>query len=226
AGIAPNKFLAKIASDWRKPNGQFEVDPEEVGPFLRELPVEQIWGVGKRTAEKLHRLGTRTCGDLQRWDMASLTREFGKFGVRLHQLCRGEDDRMVQPDRERKSLSNERTFSEDVETLTEGQERLIRLLEELNDDLARQPDREISSCVVKLKFSDFQTTTVERAGKRVVTEVYQALLEEGWSRRDGRGIRLMGAGVKFAPSSGGQNQQELFEGGDLAGKEGRDQVSS
>ncbi|MEM7010896.1 MAG: DNA polymerase IV, partial [Verrucomicrobiota bacterium] len=108
AGIAPNKFLAKVASDWQKPNGQFEIGDDDVAEFVQQLPVRKIWGVGKRTAEKLERLGAKTCGDLQRWPLNDLTREFGKFGVGLYHLSRGQDDRQVNPDRERKSLVAER----------------------------------------------------------------------------------------------------------------------
>ena len=106
AGIAPNKFLAKIASDWRKPDGQFEIRQEDIESFLRDLPVEKIWGVGKRTAKKIHALGAQTCGDLQGFTILELDRRFGRFGQELFNLCRGIDSRRVNPNRERKSVSN------------------------------------------------------------------------------------------------------------------------
>ncbi len=209
AGIAPNKFLAKIASDWRKPNGQFEVRESEIAGFMVDLPVREIWGVGKRTAEKLERLGAKTCGDLQTWDLSRLTRDFGKFGVELYQLCRGEDHRPVRVDRERKSLSNERTFSQDLTTLEECRGTLDPLLEELVHDLEKIEDLQIAKSFIKLKFNDFQTTTAECAASSVLPEIYENLLNEGWERRRGRTVRLIGAGVRFATSGEGGEQLEL-----------------
>lgn len=212
AGVAPNKFLAKVASDWRKPNGQYEIRPEDVPEFMMDLPVRRIWGVGKRTAEKLEGLGVRTCGDLQRWELRRLTREFGKFGVDLFQLCRGEDERPVVPNRERKSLSNERTFAEDLERVEEGRTQLAVLLEELRAELAGPADeRRVVKCFVKLKFHDFRTTTVECAGTGAEDWVFENLLEEGWNRGKGRRVRLLGAGVRFADVASGGTQMQLFD---------------
>ncbi len=210
AGIAPNKFLAKVASDWNKPDGQFEIREEEVVAFMAELPASRIWGVGKRTAERLHALGVRTCGDLQRWDLPALTREFGRFGVDLFRLCRGLDDRPVVPDRERKSLSVERTFPEDVESPDQGWERLEEILGELVADRdSAHADRRLVKSFVKLKFSDFRSTTAECPARAVSPDTYARLFEEAWSRREGRGVRLIGAGVRFAPAQGHAEQLEL-----------------
>ena len=110
AGIGPNKLIAKIASDLKKPNGQFEVKPEDVPAFMQELPVRKLWGIGEVTGQKLEKLGIATCGDMQRLSRIALQQHFGKFGIELYDLCRGIDDRPVEPDRERKSLSNEETF--------------------------------------------------------------------------------------------------------------------
>jgi DNA polymerase-4 len=200
AGIGPNKFLAKVASDLNKPNGQFEIAPDEVDSFMTALPISKIWGVGKRTAERLQALGARTCGDLQGWGIATLTREFGKFGVELYHLCRGRDERLVTPDRERKSVSNERTFAEDLEELGEALEKLDVILEELAGDLRlRHGGRRIAKSFVKLKFSDFQTTSAECAARALEPGAYAALLEEAWARRGRRTVRLIGAGVRFVP---------------------------
>ena len=87
AGIAPNKFIAKVASDWNKPDGQFVVRPQDVDAFVAALPVKKIFGVGKVTAARLNRLGVNTCGDLRAWSVADLTHEFGSFGASLHHLC-------------------------------------------------------------------------------------------------------------------------------------------
>jgi len=199
AGIAPNKFLAKVASDLNKPNGQYEVLEAEIPAFMQDLPATKIWGVGKRTAERLEALGVRTCGDLQCWKLPALTREFGKFGLDLYQLCRGQDDRLVLPDRERKSVSTERTFSEDVTSLHDGMEKLESILEELTADLASgHTDRRIAKSFVKLKFSDFRSTTAECAARSVEPDAYGRLLEEAWSRRGEQNVRLIGAGVRFA----------------------------
>ncbi|MDP4850029.1 MAG: DNA polymerase IV, partial [Verrucomicrobiales bacterium] len=131
AGIASNKFIAKIASDWRKPDGQFEVRDEEVADFLAALPVEKIWGVGKATATRLHEAGISTCGMMRERSEMELVQRFGKFGSSLYRLCRGIDERVVNPNRERKSLSNERTFRENLTSVEEGLERLEDLITEL-----------------------------------------------------------------------------------------------
>ncbi|HEX3421396.1 MAG TPA: DNA polymerase IV, partial [Candidatus Udaeobacter sp.] len=104
AGIGPNKLIAKIASEINKPNGQFEVKPEQVADFMKDLPVRKIWGIGEKSERKLEELGAKTCGDLQRFSRPDLVKVFGKFGLELSDLCRGIDDRTVEPDRPRKSL--------------------------------------------------------------------------------------------------------------------------
>ncbi len=200
AGIAPNKFIAKIASDWRKPDGQFEVAPDEVADFLADLPVEKIWGVGKATATRLHEAGIPTCGAMRERSELELVRRFGKFGSSLYRLCRGIDERTVNPNRERKSVSNECTFRENLNSVDEGLEKLEEILAELRDDLeGRYEEREIRECVVKVKFGDFQTTSAQRAADRVEPEVMRELLAEAWERGRGKSVRLIGAGVRFRP---------------------------
>ena len=127
AGIGPNKLVAKIASDLKKPNGQFEVKPEEVGEFMAALPVRKIWGIGAVTEQKLEKRGITTCGELQRFSRLQLQENFGKFGAELYDLCRGIDERPVEPHRERKSLSTEETFATDLETLAACEEKLEEL---------------------------------------------------------------------------------------------------
>src|SRR5213082_4147330 len=136
AGIAPNKLIAKIASAMRKPNGQLEIIATEVARFMENLPVREIWGIGEKTERRLQELGVRTCGDLQKFYRPELVDLFGKFGSELFDLCRGIDDRSVEPDRPRKSLSTEETFVSDLETLAECEQRLGELFEELMADLA------------------------------------------------------------------------------------------
>lgn len=198
AGIAPNKLIAKIASDFNKPNGQCEVTSEQIPEFIDVLPVRKLWGIGAVTEQKLERLGVVTCADLQRFSRGELCEHFGKFGLELFEQCRGIDHRPVEPDRERKSLSNEETFSSDLRTLADCEEKLPELFEELEAELKQKAaDRAITKIFVKLKFSDFTRTTVERAGRPVRYEEFRALLEEGWART-GKSVRLLGVGVRFA----------------------------
>ena len=210
AGIGPNKLIAKIASDLNKPNGQCEVTAEEVPEFIAPLPVRKLWGIGAVTEQKLERLGVSTCADLQRFSRVELSEHFGKFGLELYDQCRGVDDRPVEPDRERKSLSNEETFSSDLETLEECEERLPELFEELAAELAqKEPDRVVTKIFVKLKFNDFTRTTVERAGLPPVLEEYRSLLREAFSRT-GKSVRLIGVGVRFASVEVAEAQLSLL----------------
>ena len=128
AGVAPNKFLAKIASDWKKPNGLFVITPEQVEDFVAALPVSKLHGVGKVTADKLGRLGIRTCSDLREWNKLALVREFGSFGERLWGLARGIDERAVQTDSRRQSVSVENTYDKDLPDLPACLEQLPQLL--------------------------------------------------------------------------------------------------
>src|ERR1044071_564044 len=198
SGIGPNKLIAKIASDLKKPNGQFEVKPDEVREFMKELPVRKLWGIGDVTERKMVRLGISTCGQLQQLSRAELQENFGKFGVELYDLSRGIDQRPVEPDRERKSLSNEETFSTDLETLAECEEKLPELFEELMADLdQKESNRTVTKIFVKLKFHDFTRTTVERAGLPPTLDQFQLLLEEAFNRTK-KNVRLIGLGVRFA----------------------------
>ena len=138
AGIAPNKLVAKIASDLNKPNGQYEVAPENVPEFMAALPVRKIWGIGAVTEQKLQERGITTCGEMQRLNRMELLNIFGKFGAELYDLCRGIDERPVEPHRERKSLSNEETFATNLETFASCEEKLEELFAELMADLAQK----------------------------------------------------------------------------------------
>jgi DNA polymerase-4 len=200
AGIGPNKLIAKIASDMNKPNGQCEVTAEEVPKFIAPLSVRRLWGIGAVTEQKLEQMGIKTCADLQRFSRTELCDRFGKFGLELYYQCRGVDDRPVEPHHERKSLSTEHTFSENLETLEECEEKLRELYEELRDELRRKTAaRAITKVFVKLKFNDFTRTTVERAGLPVALESFMTLLNEGFART-GKPVRLLGVGVRFAES--------------------------
>src|ERR1043165_2738518 len=130
AGVAPNKFLAKLASDWKKPDGLFVIQPEEVDAFLLPLPVGRLPGVGKVNEERLAKLGIKTVGDLRSVERSRLEQEFGRYGVRLYELARGIDENPVVPDRPTKSISVEDTFQEDV-LLADTEPMIRRLAEKL-----------------------------------------------------------------------------------------------
>ncbi|MEY2491842.1 MAG: polymerase [Verrucomicrobiota bacterium] len=197
AGIGPNKLVAKIASEINKPNGQYEVAPENVATFMAPLPVRKLWGIGAVTEQKLRQLGIESCADLQRFERAQLQERLGKFGWELYDLCRGVDHRPVEPNRARKSLSNEQTFPSNLVTFDQCEERLAELFEELAAELAQKaPTRSVRAIFVKLKFADFTRTTVERAGLSPNLPNYRQLLTEAFGRAD-KSVRLMGVGVRF-----------------------------
>ncbi len=211
AGIATNKFLAKVASDWRKPDGQYEVTEEGIASFVAALPIEKIWGVGKRTSDKVHRLGAKTCGDLQKWSELDLHRYFGRFGSDLYFLSRGIDDRAVNPHRERKSVSNEQTFRENITGLEEAVEPFVKQIEELSRDLEKYQNRMIREGFVKLKFQDFTVTTAQQPMSQLDAVVLHKLLQEAWVRSQGKSVRLIGVGVRFVPEEDAVvRQQEMF----------------
>jgi DNA polymerase IV len=157
AGVAPNKFLAKLASDWRKPDGLFVIQPDDVETFLPPLPVGRLPGVGKVTEEKLARLKIKTVGDLRGLDLSLLEQQFGRFGLRLHELARGIDESEVVPDRPTKSISAEDTFEQDV-TIAET-EPMIRRLAERVWAASRKESRIGRTVVLKLKTSEFKILT-------------------------------------------------------------------
>ncbi|NNM30400.1 MAG: DNA polymerase IV [Akkermansiaceae bacterium] len=198
AGIAPNKLLAKIASDWNKPDGQFEIKPDEVDAFMRDLPVAKLFGVGKKMEDKLAAMKVRTCGDLQGIEKVELADRFGKWGLDLYELCRGRDERAVRVDRIRKSLSKERTLAENVSDFAALAGLMEDLREKVEAALAKHEDRDVKAAVVKLKFADFTQTTAERKCAGVPGDVCRELLGEAWSRGGGKPARLIGVGVRFA----------------------------
>ena len=206
AGIAPNKFLAKIASDWNKPDGQFVIKPEEVGGFLKDLPVKKLHGVGKVTARKMHSIGIQTCGDLRGLSEEELQDKFGSSGNRLFLLAKGIDDRPVKTERIRKSLSIETPFSQDIVDLAGCVEQLPSHIEQFRVRLKKiQNNYRITKQVVKIKFNDFNQTTVETISPSVNSEIFRELLEEGYKRRE-RPVRLLGIGVKLEPNNSKKTQ--------------------
>jgi DNA polymerase IV len=157
AGVAPNKFLAKIASDWKKPNGLFVIQPAEVEEFLTPLPVGRIPGVGKVTEDKLTKLGMRTVGDVHTRSLEELQEWFGRYGRRLYELARGIDENPVEPNRPTQSISAEDTFETDV--MLDETEPMIRRLAEKTWTASRKETRIARTVVLKLKTAEFQILT-------------------------------------------------------------------
>jgi DNA polymerase-4 len=157
AGVAPNKFLAKLASDWRKPDGLFVIQPEEVDGFLLPLPVGRLPGVGKVTGERLEKIGVKTVKQLREINIAVLEKNFGRYGVRLYELARGIDNSQVVPNRPTKSISAEDTFERDV--LLSETESMIRRLAEKVWSASRKESRRARTVVLKLKTAEFNILT-------------------------------------------------------------------
>ena len=210
AGVAPNKFLAKIASDWKKPNGLFVITPAQVDEFVQALPVNKLHGVGKVTAQRMARLGIHSCADLRERSKLILAREFGSFGERLWGLARGIDERAVQADSRRQSLSVEHTFEQDLPDLNACLARVPELLVELSGGLQRlEQNYRAGKPFVKLKFHDFSQTTVEQAGAGHELDSYRLLLSAAFSRAN-KPVRLIGVGVRLVDLRATQQQLELF----------------
>src|SRR5258707_14152000 len=157
AGVAPNKFLAKIASDWRKPDGLFVIQPEDVDTFLPPLPVGRISGVGKVTEARLKQSGIQTVGDLRLLELAALENQFGRYGVRLYDLARGIDHSKVVPNRPTQSISAEDTFERDIPLIET--EPLIRRLAEKVWGPSRKESRIARTFCLKFKTSEFNILT-------------------------------------------------------------------
>jgi DNA polymerase-4 len=216
AGVAPNKFLAKVASDWNKPDGTFTVPPARVAEFVYELPVAKIMGVGKVTAEKLKKMGVITCGDLQQVPVEKLAKRFGKYGPRLAELAHGIDDRPVRTSRIRKSISVERTYAQDIDNEAGILSALDEILQELEQRFGKikqqyQPQKRF----VKVKFNDFRQTTLEEIisadGQHWLDlEAYRRLMRSAWQRQRSP-VRLLGAGLRLQPrASQDESQLGLF----------------
>ncbi|MEF1278423.1 DNA polymerase IV [Vibrio fortis] len=201
AGVAPIKFLAKVASDMNKPNGQFVIPPQEVQEVIDDLPLEKIPGVGKVSIEKLHQAGFYTCKDIKQTDYRSLLSKFGRQGASLWKRSHGIDDREVVVERERKSVGVERTFSENISTYQECWKVIEeRLFPELEARLEKaSPTKSITKQGIKLKFADFQQTTIEHIQPSLNLDHFKELLSEILKRQQGREIRLLGLSVMLQP---------------------------
>jgi DNA polymerase-4 len=213
-GVAPNKFVAKIASDIKKPDGFVVVELDDVQAFLDPLPVSRLWGVGKVTGQVFDRLGIRTIGQLRQFPIATLNDLFGSSGEHFWRLAHGLDDRQVVPDREAKSISHETTFSEDIA----DREVLRAWLTELAEQVARRLRRhELKGRTVELKvrFADFQTITRSLTLPEP-TNITQELLHAGTELLATKlpqhhlPVRLLGFGVKSFDDTG-RSQRQLFD---------------
>lgn len=204
AGIAPIKFLAKIASDHNKPNGQFTIAPEEIDDFILTMPLRKIPGVGKVTNQKLLNMGLETGADVRALSEAELMDRFGKFGRVLWQRCQGIDERGVETSRIRKSVGVERTFSENLTDFADLAEILqARLLPELHKRSEQYiRSRKIKKLGVKVKFDDFQLTTKEHKYHQINLDILFDLLREALARGNGKAVRLLGIhiGLEDDPS--------------------------
>ena len=215
--LSVNKMLAKIASDYRKPDGLFVIPPDKIDTFVAELPVERFFGIGEVTAEKMHALGIRTGADLRQWEELELVKHFGKAGRSYYGYARGIDPRPVVPNRIRKSLGAETTFGTD----TADREVLLGELEQVCEEVWQRLSRHRfrgRTVVLKIKFDDFRQITRSRTlpatvdsrdGLRLVARELLAGVDFGGHR-----IRLIGVTVGNAPDFGEGCVQLRFDFGE------------
>lgn len=213
-GVAPNKFLAKLASDLKKPNGLTIILPDQIEAILHPLPIEKLWGVGEKTAVKLKNMGIDTIGQLAKLPQTLLTTAFGKMGAGLWYLARGEDVRVVETSREAKSISRETTFPRDIADL----EVIRAVLLELADDVALSLRRHqflAGTVTLKLRYGNFETITRQGALPApacLTMPIYSKALELlSRVNLQGRGIRLVGVGSGGLSDSAGSRQLSFFE---------------
>ena len=214
AGVAPNKFLAKIASDWEKPNGLFVIQPDDVDSFLLPLPVGRLPGVGKITEEKLKQLEVETVADLRQIDLPTLEGRFRRYGVRLYELARGIDKSEVIPNRPTQSISAEDTFERDV-LLTEMEPMICKLAEH-TWAASRKESRIARTVLLKLKTNDFKILTRSHTPPSPPSSC-EELTSIALSLRNRVGLnprqrfRLVGVGLSnFRDDEDASGQQALF----------------
>lgn len=198
AGISINKFLAKIASEVKKPDGLFIIKPEDAEKYIEALQIEKFYGIGKVTAEKMHRLGIHNGSDLKKWDLLSLVRNFGKIGAFYYDIVRGIDERAVEPYSERKSVGTEITFEKDLTTNFEIIAELYKIEKELMNRLS-SAEASGRTITLKVKFSDFRQITRSRTLQNYVRD-FDILHQEVTAIRKsldlaGSKIRLLGVSI-------------------------------
>lgn len=210
-GVAPNKFLAKIASDLEKPDGLVTVEPDAVQEFLDPLPISRLWGVGKVTAGQFERLGIQTIGQLRRRTPEFLEFEFGKFGKQIWELAHGRDSRPVVSDHRAKSLSTEHTFAEDIRDSAILRAWLIDLCEQVGFRI-RQHGFYGRTVQIKLRFADFRTITraqtLDKPSQSTADISHTALELLARARPDQSAVRLLGVGISGLDQSMTMNDQQ------------------
>ena len=212
AGVSINKFLAKVASDLRKPDGLAVILPDQVMPFLEELEINKFFGVGKATGEKMKNMGITRGGDLKKYSRLELAQRFGKFGSYLYDVVRGIDNRSVKPNRIRKSISSETTYNEDLETISQVKDALSYLIKKLTASCEKY---NIKGKTVNLKyrFSDFATYTRSRTlggyfnEESIITDLANDILLE--LEVEMKPIRLLGIGLSSLNTERKDNQLEF-----------------
>jgi DNA polymerase-4 len=198
AGVSYNKFLAKAASDLRKPNGQYLILPEQGQAFIEKLAIGKFHGIGPKTTERMHKLGIETGADLKKWSLESLQEGFGKVGIWYYHIARAEDDRNVESERERKSVSAETTFQEDTTNTDQLEDSVMTLASEIGEwaEKAKEYGRTVT---VKIKWADFEQSTRSRTVKERIADVQELrqvavdLLRYVFPLK--KGIRLVGVGM-------------------------------
>jgi DNA polymerase IV len=198
AGVSVNKFLAKIASEINKPDGLFIIHPEEAEKFIEDLPIEKFYGIGKVTAEKMHKLGIHSGADLKKWDLVSLVRNFGKTGVFYFDIVRGKDERPVETDLERKSVGTELTFEKDLTTRFEIVAELYKIEKELMTRLESSQSAG-GTITLKVKFADFKQITRSKTLQNYIRDFDTLHREVSGIRKslklEGNRIRLLGVSI-------------------------------
>ncbi|MCP4321982.1 MAG: DNA polymerase IV, partial [Alteromonadales bacterium] len=196
AGVAPVKFLAKIASDENKPNGQCVITPDQIPEFIKNLSLKKIPGVGKVAQSNLAEKGLFSCADVQQYSAEKLLAEFGKLGGALLNFSRGIDNREVQPHRERKSLAVEHTFNYDILGEAQCNEKLMPLFDELSRRLKKVLDKKMITKVgVKIKYSDFTIKNAERKSTELSLPLFNTLMHHLLHKSPDKPIRLLGISV-------------------------------
>lgn len=212
AGVAPNKFLAKLASDLDKPNGLVVVDPDRIEEFLNPLSIERVWGVGKQTLKKFHRLNVKTIEQLRGLDKSTMQQFFGINSEHFWRLSRGLDTRPVVPDRIAKSVSHETTFSHDLIDREPLQGWLMELTQQVGRRLRRYDIRG-RTVQIKIRFADFRTITrsLSLSEPSSSSQELETAVKELFERVDiDDGVRLVGMGVSNLTTKA-VKQQMLFD---------------
>ncbi len=207
AGVAPNKFLAKIASDENKPNGQCVISPDRVESFVENLSLKKIPGIGPKTYQKLARHGLTSCADVRTSDVRSLQPIVGKFAESLLLKAQGIDNRPLEVSRQRKSLAIETTLAQDIDNQEECLAVITSLYQKLLKRLDKHNERIIVRQGIKLKFADFNQTTVEQQSNRCFEPLFKDLFIKAYKRANSRGVRLIGLTLGFEDNQ--QREQQL-----------------